>query len=31
MTAEESKVYGVVDYILVRPQLPADGEDEEKD
>jgi ATP-dependent Clp protease protease subunit len=31
MTALESKDYGVVDDILVRPQLPADGEDDEKD
>ncbi len=30
MTAAEAKEYGIVDDILIRPQLPADGEDEEK-
>ncbi len=31
MTAGESKDYGVVDEILVRPPLPEDGEEDEKD
>jgi ATP-dependent Clp protease protease subunit len=31
MTAAESKEYGLVDEILIRPPVTAEGEDEEKD
>jgi ATP-dependent Clp protease protease subunit len=31
MTAAESKEYGVVDEILIRPPVTAEGEDEDKD
>ncbi len=31
MTAAEAKAYGVVDDILVRPPMTADGDEEDKD